>query len=182
MDVVELVDQAREVVEIGERRRSVGARFDIEHPHRHARGAEVRAGIRDVQVVLRISTVQREVATRSGDDVLDERTRKAESIVLVHPAALRECELAKGRKRISHTDVFEHVQSALVDPLDVVVRERPIGASDQAGAHGRLFGPLGALRDAGRTPTTRTALRARRFRTRHPLAPPDLLAAQSLRH
>jgi hypothetical protein len=65
-----------------------------------------------------------------------------------------------------------------MDTLDFVIGERSIGATDQAGAYGRLFGPLGALGNAGGAPTTRTALRPRHFRTRHRPAHHDLLNAQ----
>ncbi len=44
-----------------------------------------------------------------------------------------------------------------MDTLDIVVGERSIGATDQAGTYGGLFGPLGALGNAGGAPTARLA-------------------------
>jgi hypothetical protein len=121
---------------------------------------------------VRVSAMCRSCAG-SGDDVFDQTAREAEPVVLVHPTAAFQRDLAKRWERPAHADGLEHVERALVDALDVAVAQRPVGATDETRSHRRVLRPRRPLREArgpAAPPTARGCAIARGL-LRH-VAPP----------
>ena len=129
VDVLERVDQARGIVEVGKRRIAVVAGQRVDHVHGRTRGAEVDPLAPGLEVVLGKLAAEREAAGGAGDDVLDQGARQDQPAVLVHPAAGSRDQLDRGRDRLAEPDLLQHVEHGAVDPGEIGLGQRPVAAA-----------------------------------------------------
>ena len=81
MQVVEHVDDPRRIVQVLHRAFAVIAARRIDHVHGSAGGAVVHAAARQVEVVMRLATVQRDIPRSPGQHVLHQRRREAQATI-----------------------------------------------------------------------------------------------------
>ena len=117
MDVVHHVDDAGRVVNVLQQRLAILALFDVDDMHRRTCRAVVDTATLHHHVVLRVLCVEREVAGRGADRLLDEAARKAQaSVVAVNGSRLR-AGFDAARNAVREAYGLEDRQHALVDPL-----------------------------------------------------------------
>ena len=123
VDVVEAVDQAGDVVEVGERRLAIVAVCGLDHVHRRTRGAEMDLRVPGLEVVPRIGAMEHEAPPRPRQDVLDQGARQAQPAVAAEHRAGRGHQLDAGGDRIGEADLLQHVERRAVDPLHLGVAQ-----------------------------------------------------------
>ncbi len=156
MQVIERVDDARDVVQVLGRRVAVRAAAAIDDVHGRAGGAEIDARPPRLHVVLRVLAVQHEAAARACERVLDERARKHEPARGCQARARTRHVVDARRRRVGEADLLEHVERGPVDAQDVGVGERLVRAAATSPAS------RGACRRAAAPRAARGAPRARR--------------------
>jgi hypothetical protein len=172
MDVVQLVDQARQVVEIGHGRLPVGPGLDVDNVDRRARGAEMDLLAPGLQVVARIEAVEHETPRGLGQGVLDQGPGKQQAAVVVEPPAGGGHQLDAGGYGVGQSDLLQSIQRRLVDALHLGIGQGSVAAP----IHARLDRPfLGRDRSRAQLPTRRpaTAPTAAAIHHVHP-GPPSL--------
>ena len=137
--MLEGVDEAGDVVEVGQGRLAVLAGAGIDDVHRGPRGAEVHLVPGELQIVARVLPVKHDVAGGVRHRVLDQCTREEESTFGAELPPGRGDRFDAARNGLGQTDVFQHVEHGGVDPLHAALVEGPEPAADHAGAHRLLF-------------------------------------------
>ena len=157
--MLEGVDEAGDVVEVGQGGLAVLAGAGIDDVHRGPRGAEVHLVPGEFQIVTRVLPVKHDVAGGVRHRVLDQCTREEESTFGAELPPGRGDRFDAARNGLGQPDVFQHVERGGVDPLHSTLVEGPEPAADHAGAHRLLFlakrsGPeLVPCRPAAHAPT-----------------------------
>ena len=134
MDVVQRVDDAGDVVEILGGGFPVVASDRIDHVHRRPGGAEIDPLAPGLHVVARVLAVERELARRLGQGVLDQGARKQQAPLVGELRAGLGHRLDPGRDGIREADLLQDVEGGVMDLLDVGRRQRQIAAAFHAGA------------------------------------------------
>ncbi len=119
MDVVAEVDDAGSVVEVGQHRLAVAARFGLDDVHRRSRRAEIDLFAPGLHVVLGIAAIEREVPRAIGQHILDEPARNAQASLGVHETAASRHELDAGGDRLAKSHRFQKVESRGMDALEL---------------------------------------------------------------
>ena len=148
MDVVQPVDQTRQIIEIGQGGFTVFAGVDVNHVHGRAGGAEMDLLAPGLQVVARVETVQHEVPAGLGQRVLDHGPREPQPAVVADAAAGPGHQLDARRDSVGEAEVRQQVQCRLVNPLHLGFAERLVAAASMPGRTANLVG--GAARSSRR--------------------------------
>jgi hypothetical protein len=143
VDVLETVDQARDVVQIRERRITVFTGFHIHDVHRRTAGAEVHLVPGELHLAPGRLPVEHEIARRHGEGVLHQRAREQQpALVGVRPAGGRHQIDTRGYG-IREADLLQHVESGTMNALDVGIGERLVTAAQHTRKYGLLCLALG---------------------------------------
>jgi hypothetical protein len=155
MDVVQIVDQPRRVIQVLRRGFAVFQRDRVDDMHRRPGGAVMDVGAGQQQVVLRVAGVEGDVAGGDGQHVLDQRARKADAAVVAldRPSVGQDLH-ARGRG-LAEPDLFQRVQRGGVDLLHPGIGQGLVLAAGHARAHrAHVIGQGGRAHcHAGLTPT-----------------------------
>ena len=144
IDVVEVVGHAEEVVEIQQRRWPVLAAQRIDAAHGFSGSREVDPAAAGGQRARRVAAVVGDLAGGSGDQVLDQRARKAQAPVgvQVRAACARQALDLVGDG--ADADARQDLEGCIGDAQDVLRRQRLVQAAGQARVH-RQGAPLRAV-------------------------------------
>ena len=135
VDVLEGVDEAGDVVEVGQGGLAVLAGAGIDDVHRGPRGSEVHLVPGELQIVARVLPVKHDVAGGVRHRVLDQCTREEESTFGAELPPGRGDRLDAAWNRLGQSDLLERVERRGMDPLDPVLVEGPVPAAGHTGAH-----------------------------------------------
>src|SRR5690606_6897386 len=144
VDVLERVDEAGGVVEVGHRGLAVRAGHRVDHVNGGAGSTEVNAAAACLHVMQRIAAVQGDGMRRAGDGVLDEGTGENDAAVAAanRPGAGQDVDA--GRDGVRHADLLEGVECGTVNPSQVSLGEGLVAAaarqsgSNRPGFHGQF--------------------------------------------
>ena len=123
VDVVEYIDQAGDVVKVGQGRFAILAGVDVDDVHCRAGGAEMDPLAGYIEAAGRIMPVKGEPTACLGEHVLDEARGKTQPAILVQPPARRRDQLDARRYRLGEPGMLEHVERGAMNAQDVVVAE-----------------------------------------------------------
>jgi len=152
MNVVEGIDDARDVVQILRRGVTIDAGSRIDDVHRGSRGAEINARIPRFHVVFRVLPVQDEAARGTRHGILNQRARKNQPARWRHLCARLGHVLDAARRRIRESDVLEDIECGAMDAKHLSIGQWCVAAARHAGPdwaqsspaavpHGRLGAP-----------------------------------------
>jgi hypothetical protein len=169
MDVVQIVDQPRRIIQILRGGFAVVQRDRIDDMHGRPGGAVVDVGAGQMQVMLGVAGMQRDVAGGDGQHVLDQRARKADAAVIALDRPrfgqdLRRPRAGPGKGRSVPARPARRRGSAAT-PASVRGLYWPPGMPGRTGARHRPRGPRALPRgpDAHRTAARGRVRSQRRF-------------------
>ena len=155
MDVVQIVDQTRRIIQVLRFGFAVFQRDRVDDMHGGPGGAVVDVGAGKQQVLLRVAGVKGDVAGGDVQHVLDQGTRKTDAPVITQDrASVGQYLDARGRG-LGKPDLFQRVQCGGVDLLHPGIGQGLVLATGHAGAHrAHVIGQGGRAHcHAGLTPT-----------------------------
>ena len=159
VDVVQDIGEAGEIIEVRYGRSAIPAGREIRDQNRDTARAVMHARAAQIEIVRRIARVEHDIAGRSGDHILDERTRKAQPPGFAHSRSVGQCQVADRCRRVAHADLFEHVQHRLMDSFDVAFAERLVLTARKPRADRTARSGIAALRSARLAAAARRASR-----------------------
>ena len=143
-DVRERVLQPREVVEVPQRRRAVASGVHVERLHGRPAGPEEDASPADVDRARGVAPVERELARRARDETFDHLPREPHAIACLLRTGGEQAPL-ESLGHIPHAKLGEQPERRGVDPLEVRVGKRSVGAAELP-RRARIDGGGGAAR------------------------------------
>lgn len=123
-DVRQAICQAREVVEVAERRRTVASRLEVKCLHCRATGPEMDPIATNLEVVAGAAAIEDEGPTGAGHDVLDHRSGEGETAGGGHLGALGGGRLDQAWRGGAHAELGEEPESGIVDGADLRFAQR----------------------------------------------------------
>jgi hypothetical protein len=135
MHIVQVMDELGGVQQVLRRRLAIFPFLDIDDMHGRTRRAVIDAGAGKLEVLLRVTGVERDVARRNGQHVLDQRPRKAEAPILAEDRAGTGHDLGAGLRRIGKADLFQRVERCLVDASDCRLGQWLVLATGKTGTN-----------------------------------------------
>ena len=135
MDVLQRVDDAADVVEVGDQRFAIPA-VRVDHAHGGAGRAEIDLLAPGLHVMARILSMQHEVPRRLPERVLDERAREQQPAVFADRAAGARENFDAGRRCVRDADLGEEPQRGVMHLLHGAVAQGAVIAAGKA----RLYG------------------------------------------
>jgi hypothetical protein len=132
VNIIQLVDQAGHIVQVNQSRGTIALCLGVIDRNGLPCRREVHVRPAELNVKSRIAAVNCEFPAGTGDDVLDEGTGKAKTVVLVEPTSLGQGQIQHFRKRIGDANILQHIERRPVDMENVLFAERFKGTALQA--------------------------------------------------
>ena len=126
MDIVQIIDQPRRIVEILRRAVAVFKRERVHDMHGRARSAVMHIGPGQMQVMARVAGIKRDIPRRNRQHVLYQRARKAYAPVAAQHRARSRHHRNTRRRRLAEPDFLQRLQRCLVDLQHARIRQRAI--------------------------------------------------------
>ena len=139
MDIVHILDDARGIINIGQPRLAIVVRLDINDMNRRPGGAIMHPAARQQQIMLRVLTMQRDVARRLGQHVIDQRPRKAYPAIITSNGTSRRHVTNTGFRCLAEADFLQNLVDGRINGLDGCHIQRSVLATGKTGTYRPQF-------------------------------------------